>query len=69
MAEAVRNAVQLMNVDLATAVRMGSAVPASVIGLSGELGAIRPGLRADLVLVDAETKVVETWIAGESRRT
>lgn len=65
MAEAVRNAERLMGVDAATAVRMASLVPASAIGLAGELGSIAPGLRADLVLIDASGQVVESWIGGE----
>ena len=68
MAEAVRNAERLMGVDFATAVRMASAVPALVMGLSGERGAITPGMCADLVLVDARKNVLETWIAGKSGR-
>jgi N-acetylglucosamine-6-phosphate deacetylase len=64
MAEAVRNAERLMGVNAATAVRMASAVPARVLGLSQERGEIRRGLRADLALLDAEGNVVETWIAG-----
>ncbi len=64
MAAAVRNAVRLMGVDLATAVRMASEVPASVMGFAGERGSIRAGLRADLVLVDGKGEVIETWISG-----
>lgn len=65
MAAAVRNTVRLMHVDLETAVRMASEVPASVLGLAGERGAIRAGMRADLVLVDAGNEVVESWISGQ----
>ena len=65
MAAAVRNAVRLMDVDVATAVRMASEVPASVMRLAAERGAIRPGMRADLVLFDAENEVAETWISGQ----
>lgn len=68
MAQAVRNARRMMNVDDATAVRMATAVPASAIGLSDEIGSIAPGLRADFVLVDADMNVVETWICGEPTR-
>lgn len=67
MATAVRNAVQLMGVDLATAARMASSVPASIMGLGERTGAIRPGLQADLVLLDQDG-VRETWIAGRSSR-
>lgn len=64
MAAAVRNAVRLMGVDVATAVRMASEVPASVMGLAAERGSIRAGMRADLVLVDTGNNVTETWISG-----
>lgn len=66
MAEAVRNAERLMRVDMETAVRMASAVPASILGLSRDRGAIAPGLRADLVLVDAQKQVLESWVSGEA---
>jgi N-acetylglucosamine-6-phosphate deacetylase len=65
MAAAVRNAVRLMGVDLATAVRMASEVPASAIRSADERGSIRPGMCADLVLVDSGLNVVETWISGQ----
>lgn len=66
MAQAVRNAVRLLGIDLATAARMASEVPASAIGMEDERGSICPGLRADLVLIDAKGDVLETWIGGES---
>lgn len=65
MAAAVCNAERLMGVDAATAVRMASMVPATIMGISGERGSIRAGMRADLVLVDDAKNVVETWIMGE----
>ena len=64
MAAAVRNAVRLMEVDVATAVRMASEVPASVMRLAAERGSIVAGKSADLVLVDSENEVAETWISG-----
>jgi N-acetylglucosamine-6-phosphate deacetylase len=65
MASAVRNSVILMGVDLATAVRMASHVPASFLGLGDELGLIAPGYRADLVQLTDAIDVVESWISGE----
>jgi N-acetylglucosamine-6-phosphate deacetylase len=65
MAAAVRNAVRLMGVNVATAVRMASEVPASVMGLGAERGLIRAGMRADMVLIDTGNNVVETWISGQ----
>ena len=68
MAAAVRNAERLLGIDYATAVRMANAVPASIMGLADERGSLRPGLSADLILVDVQKRVVETWIAGEAKR-
>lgn len=67
MARAVRNAQRLMGVDLATAVAMSSKVPASILGVADERGSIRPGMRADLVLLDDSGDVVQSWIDGEAR--
>lgn len=66
MASAVRNAVQMLGTDLATASVMASGAPAAFLGLDQETGRIAPGLSADLVLLDDDLKVLETWIAGES---
>ena len=66
MATAVRNAVRMLGIDLATASVMASGAPASFLGLDQETGRIAPGLSADLVLLDDDLKVLETWIAGES---
>ncbi|HMA48180.1 MAG TPA: amidohydrolase family protein, partial [Magnetospirillaceae bacterium] len=65
MASAVRNAVKLLGLDLPTAVRMASHVPASFLGLGGELGLIAPGYRADLVRLTDTVEVVESWISGQ----
>ena len=66
MATAVRNAPAMLEVDLAQAARMASLYPATFLGLEGHFGRIEPGYRADLVLVDAGVRVLETWIAGEA---
>jgi N-acetylglucosamine-6-phosphate deacetylase len=65
MAGAVRNAVALLGVDLPTAIRMASHVPASFLGLGGELGRIAPGYRADLVRLTDKVEVAQSWISGE----
>lgn len=64
MSAAVANAMRLLGADLGTAVRMASANPAEFLGLT-DLGAIAPGRRASLVLVDEHGSVLETWIDGE----
>jgi N-acetylglucosamine-6-phosphate deacetylase len=64
MASAVRNAVRLVGLDLVEAARMASLYPAAFLGLDHELGRIAAGYRADLVLVDDDVQVQETWIGG-----
>lgn len=64
MASAVRNAVRMLGLDLAEASRMASRNPAEFLGLGGERGRIAVGCRADLVLLNDDLDVEETWIAG-----
>ncbi|NYT42390.1 N-acetylglucosamine-6-phosphate deacetylase [Sphingomonas sp. R-74633] len=68
MAAAVRNAVSMLGVSLATAVEMASASPAALMGLSDSHGRIAPGQAADLVLLDDAGQVAATWIGGEEER-
>jgi N-acetylglucosamine-6-phosphate deacetylase len=65
MATAVRNTVELLGVPLDEAARMASTYPAQCIGLGDRLGVIAPGYQADLVLLDAQLQVLNTWIAGQ----
>lgn len=64
MMEAVRNAVKWLGIDLADALAMASHTPARFLGLDGELGAVAPGYRADLVAFNDGFEVIETWIGG-----
>lgn len=64
MAGAVRNAVALLGVDIVEAARMASQYPAEFLGLGAELGRIEPGYRANLVLLDDQLTVRQTWIEG-----
>ena len=66
MASAVRNAVSLLGLGLAEASRMASANPANFLGLGRTMGRIAPDYRADLVLLDDDLRVQETWIGGRS---
>ena len=68
MATAVRNSLEMLDVDLPHAARMASLYPATFLGLDRELGRIEAGYRADLVLVDAGLNVIETWIDGQIDR-
>jgi N-acetylglucosamine-6-phosphate deacetylase len=64
MATAVRNAVSLLDLNIAEAARMASEYPAEFLGLGAELGRIAPGYRANLTLLNDELKVQRTWIEG-----
>ncbi len=64
MASAVRNTCDTLGVGLADAVRMASRNPAEFLKLGGDMGRVAPGQRANLVLVDEELNVLETWIDG-----
>ena len=66
MASAVRNAVTMLGLDLADASRMASRNPAEFLGLEHELGRIARGCFADLVLLDDDLRVMDTWIHGRA---
>lgn len=65
MSRAVRNAVSLLGLAPAEAVRMASEYPAAFLGLDATHGRLAPGLRADLLVVDETLAVHETWIGGQ----
>jgi N-acetylglucosamine-6-phosphate deacetylase len=64
MAAAVRNAIAHLGVGLEDALRMASLVPAAFLRLDDELGRIKPGYRASMVLLDEQIRVRHTWIEG-----
>jgi N-acetylglucosamine-6-phosphate deacetylase len=66
MAGAVKGMVERGRVSLAAAVTMASATPAAFLGLGHHIGTIAAGMRADLVLLDDDYTVRETWIGGEA---
>jgi N-acetylglucosamine-6-phosphate deacetylase len=65
MVTAVRNGVELLGLPLEDSARMASTWPAEFLGLAGRRGRIAAGQAADLVVVDDEWRVRETWIAGQ----
>ncbi len=64
MATAVRHTVQLLGLPLDEASRMASTYPAEFLGVGDSLGHIAPGYRADLVALDDEYRVQQSWIGG-----
>ncbi|HEX7352429.1 N-acetylglucosamine-6-phosphate deacetylase [Brachybacterium sp.] len=63
--DVVRFAVTEAGVDLVSAVRAASAVPAAVLGMQDRIGVLAAGRRADVVLVDAELGPVSVLRAGQ----
>ena len=67
MATAVRNAVRLLGVPLASALRFASREPAEFLGLGHKLGRLACGFRADMVALDpSRIQVLGTWVAGRA---
>jgi N-acetylglucosamine-6-phosphate deacetylase len=64
MDAAVRNMATWSGVSIADALTMATAVPARLLGRS-DLGRLEAGALADLVILDPDLTVAETWIAGE----
>ncbi|HEY5084149.1 MAG TPA: N-acetylglucosamine-6-phosphate deacetylase [Rhizomicrobium sp.] len=64
MSRAVRNAMDLLGVDLQGAVTMASRAPAAFLGVGDRYGEIAKGLRANFVAADDTLNVRETWIDG-----
>lgn len=61
---ALRNAIDLLGLDLADASRLASANPAAFLGMETLRGALAPGLAADLVHLDETLEVRRVWIGG-----
>jgi N-acetylglucosamine-6-phosphate deacetylase len=61
---AIRNAVAAAGLPLLEALAACTLRPARLLGLEGRIGCLRPGARADLVVLDADGQVRETWVGG-----
>ncbi|MPZ61186.1 MAG: N-acetylglucosamine-6-phosphate deacetylase [Propionibacteriales bacterium] len=60
----VRRCVREIGLDIADVVRMAATTPARVLGLDGEIGGLRAGLRADVVVADEDLRPVAVMRAG-----
>lgn len=64
MIDAVKNAVSMLAIDLEAAAHMASANPAAFLGVEQSIGSISIGKQADLVWLDNDFRIIETWIQG-----
>jgi N-acetylglucosamine-6-phosphate deacetylase len=64
--KAVKNAFQWTGMALNQAVNLASLNPSRVIGLDHEMGSIQEGKYANLVVLDEEFNVLETYLKGRS---
>ena len=64
MDRAVRNVVEVADLDLPEALAMATITPARAIGVADRKGSLQPGKDADLVLLDGDCQVVMTMVRG-----
>ncbi len=64
MIDAVKNCVNLLHQPLETALAMASLHPAQFLGIAHQYGKIEAGFFADLVQLDQNLNVLNTWIKG-----
>ena len=65
MDHAVRTFHELTGVPLVEVVRMASLTPARVAGREQEIGSIKPGKLADLVVLDGALRVRQVYVGGQ----
>lgn len=63
MLAAVRNAVEMADIDLTEAIKMASQYPAAMMG-ENTLGIIKVGNNASMILIDEHFQLLRSWIDG-----
>lgn len=61
---AVQGAVRFGGMSLLEAVRAATLRPARLLGISGSRGVLRAGARADLVVLEGDGRLRQTWLGG-----
>ena len=65
MVGAVNNSVTMLGLSHDEALRMASMYPAQFLGLEKSLGVVKPGFKADLVLLNSANQVSRTYLGGK----
>lgn len=68
MIQAVANTVKYVGVSLEEALRMASLYPAQCLGIEKEYGQLIAGARADIIAIDDNWQVIQSWIGGEPHK-
>jgi N-acetylglucosamine-6-phosphate deacetylase len=63
MLAAVKNTVEIVDIDVDEAIRMASTYPAVMMG-EMQLGAIKVGYTASMILIDDNFTLIRSWING-----
>jgi len=66
MDTAVRNAIDLLNLDIPSAIRLASSNPAKTLKIGNSKGQIAKGYDADLILLDDSLHVKQTLVSGKT---
>lgn len=69
MIDAVKNSVSLLGIEREEALRMASLYPAQFLKIDHQLGKVEKGYRANLVSLDKDLNILDTWIDGISSKT
>lgn len=67
MATSVRWLVENVGTELAEALKMATSIPARMMGLSGRIGTLEAGARADIVLLDDDLSCAAVFLGNDSR--
>lgn len=68
MIQAVANTVKYVGVPIEEALRMASLYPAKCLGIEKEYGQLIAGARADIIAIDDNWQVTQSWIGGEPHK-
>lgn len=65
MNTAIKNAIKFADLSVEEAIRMATLYPAKAINMSDKLGQVKPGYFANLVELNSDLSVCNTWMHGD----
>lgn len=67
MDQALRNAIQMLQLTLPEAVTLTSTNPAKVLRIDDTKGSLKAGYDADFAILSPQLEVMETWVGGQKK--